>query len=139
MNQRVAVAAIFILFAAQGLVQTRSPELAAFVGVYVAEGSMNGRPVKHVLTLNGDTASSLRTLSEDGTLELSTATGTWLLDGQAVEISLVGSDDGQSATALTLHRADDALVAPEAGQSESGFAGLTFVRVDDGSAARSRQ
>jgi hypothetical protein len=122
MNQRIAFSAMAVLLAAHLLSPTRSADLAALAGTYVAHdtGAVN------TLTLAADATATLVTVTPAG--ETTTETGSWLIEGATVQIAFVNVPGAGGATATTLEVRDGALVARRGADGAFRFAGLTFVK-----------
>jgi hypothetical protein len=123
MNQRIAFSAMAILLAAHVLSPTRSVEMAAIAGVYVSHGTNAAET--YSLALSADASATLTIAGPSGvTIE----TGSWMLEGDAVQVAFMGAPGAGSATAATLEVRDGALVARPGVDETSRFAGLTFVK-----------
>jgi hypothetical protein len=128
MNQRLAIGAIVLLLAGNGLRQALSPEGRALVGTYVTAARAGGDALRYVLTLHDDGVAEVRIEFDDTSRAPAIEKGAWILDGSMVQMAVTG--DGDNSTAVVLTPKDGALVA--SGEEDSGarFAGLTFSKAE---------
>ena len=97
--------------------------MAAIAGVYVSHGTNAAET--YSLALSADASATLTIAGPSGvTIE----TGSWMLEGSAVQIAFMGTAGAGSATAGTLEVVDGALVARQGVDEASRFAGITFVK-----------
>lgn len=98
--------------------------MAAIAGVYVAHGTRVAET--YSLTLAADSSATLMITAPDGAVAIET--GSWMLEGAAVQVAFMGASGAGSATAATLDVRPGALVARQGVDDASRFAGLTFVK-----------
>lgn len=129
MTERIAFGAMALLLAAGVMSQTRSPAFAALAGSYVAVSTTGEQSRQIILTLAADGTASLRTAALDGSNESAPESGSWLLDGNTVQIALAG-DAIEGPHGLSLRTTGTALVAngADSPDASSRFAGLIFTR-----------
>jgi hypothetical protein len=128
MNQRLAIGAIVLLLAGNGLMQALSPEGRALVGTYVTAARTGGDAARYVLTLHEDGVAEVLVEFSDTSRTPVTQKGAWILDGSTVQMAVSG--DGGDATAVVLTPKDGALVASGEEDSTARFAGLTFSKAE---------
>lgn len=128
MNQRVAIGAIVLLLAGNGLMQALTPEGRAIVGTYVSQARTGSDASRYVLTLHEDGIAEVVVEFNDASRASAIEKGAWILDGSMVQMAVSG--DGGDATAVVLTPRDGALVASGEEDSTARFAGLTFSKAE---------